>query len=216
MGSYSSNTSTPQPNTPLYIVVDILGYSAALLLVYAMIRWLWIIFIHPYFYGSTTDSDPTGQLSVHSNHMDRSTSEQPFNVDSVFKNQLYFRGIYMVICIFCLIEYGAINGAYVNISVFDEKALLIALIPYLTFAIATNIANMRKVKYDVLHHLVNLITGIIRRRPPFPVVVCLFVPSQPCLVLLPLFALFCHHLSSLIHRNASYHKLYPYSNPTSS
>ena len=155
MGSYSSNTSAPQPNSPLYIVADILGYSAALLLILNMMRWLRVVFVRPFF--CKTGSDPTEQSLLNSNYMDR--SEQPFNVNSVFKNQLYFRGVFMAICILCLVEYGAINGAYVNISVFDEKALLIALLPYLTFAIATNIANMRKVKYEVLHHLVNVITG---------------------------------------------------------
>ena len=159
MGSYSSNTSTPEPNSPLYIIVDILGYSAALLLVLNMMRWLWIVFIHPYLYK--TNNDPTTQLISNDNNLD--PSEQVFNVNSVFKNQLYFRGIFMAICILCLVEYGAINGAYVNISVFDEKALLISLLPYLTFAIASNIANMRKVKYEVLHHLVNVITGRTRQ-----------------------------------------------------
>ena len=141
-----------------------------------MMRWLWIVFIHPYFYK--TNSDPTAQLISNDNILD--PSEQVFNVNSVFKNQLYFRGIFMAICILCLVEYGAINGAYVNISVFDEKALLISLLPYLTFAIASNIANMRKVKYEVLHHLVNVITGRQDKDPSPPpttsVVMCLHVP----------------------------------------
>lgn len=158
MGSYSSNTSTPEPNSPLYIIVNILGYSAALILVLNMIRWLWIVFIRPYFYKTDSDNPTAAQFSD-ANNLDRDHSEEVFNVNSVFKNQLYFRGVFMAICIMCLVEYGAINGAYVNISVFDEKALLISLIPYLTFAIASNIANMRKVKYEVLHNLINVITG---------------------------------------------------------
>jgi len=41
VGSHFSNTRVPEPQTPMYIGSNVVGYGAACALILAMVRWLW-------------------------------------------------------------------------------------------------------------------------------------------------------------------------------